>query len=168
MLEDFRTPGDYLQKYHQMIQAAKHSLSPVPRSSRWFLQSFRTFSLSLWAGLGFFRIISGWQISSAKFGWLLMELSQNYVKLLSPSSLSKNTWQNDNLQSRYFNFCLTFTLGCCHYMPSCCHGILLQPGVSPPSDGLLLQLLGEMLLHSPHLTQDPLEFLQQKIHQNIL
>ena len=32
-----------------------------------------------------------------------MELSQNYVKLLSLSSLSKNTWQNENLQSRYFN-----------------------------------------------------------------
>ena len=71
-----------------------------------------------------------------------MELSQNYVKLLSLSSLSKNTWQNDNLQSRYFNFCLTFTLGCCHYMPSCCHGILLQPGVS-------LQLLADASPLSP-------------------
>merc|ERR1711978_707680 len=35
MLEDFRIPGDDLQKYHQMIQAAKHSLSlsPAPEAS---------------------------------------------------------------------------------------------------------------------------------------
>ena len=125
-----------------MIQAAKHSLSPVPRSSRWFLQSFRTFSLSLWAGLGFFRIISGWQISSAKFGWLLMELSQNYVKLLSLSSLSKNTWQNENLQSRYFNSSsLHTTLPSLLAVPKCpvvftvycCSPVFLPPAQWRPS-----------------------------------
>ena len=46
--------GDDLQKYHQMIQAAKHSLSHLLQKllSWWFLQSFRTFSQSLgWAGI---------------------------------------------------------------------------------------------------------------------
>ena len=44
-----RIPGDDLQKYHQMIQAEKHSLSPVPRIffldgtvSSELLQSLRT------------------------------------------------------------------------------------------------------------------------------
>ena len=51
-----RIPGDDLQKYHQMIQAEKHSLSPVPRIffldgtvSSELLQSLRT-GLG-WAGL---------------------------------------------------------------------------------------------------------------------
>ena len=51
-------PGDDLQKYHQMIQAEKHSLSPVPRIffldgtvSSELLQSLRTLSPSL--GWGF-------------------------------------------------------------------------------------------------------------------
>ena len=53
-----RIPGDDLQKYHQMIQAEKHSLSPVPRIffldgtvSSELLQSLRTLSPSL--GWGF-------------------------------------------------------------------------------------------------------------------
>ena len=53
-----RIPGDDLQKYHQMIQAEKHSLSPVPRIffldgtvASELLQSLRTLSPSL--GWGF-------------------------------------------------------------------------------------------------------------------
>ena len=71
-----------------------------------------------------------------------MELSQNYVKLLSLSSLSKNTWQNENLQSRYFNSSsLHTTLPSLLAVPKCpvvftvycCSPVFLPPAQWRPS-----------------------------------
>ena len=84
-----RIPGDDLQKYHQMIQAEKHSLSPVPRIffldgtvSSELLQS-QSQSLG-WAGLGFFFKVtagaSNHRIPAKRQIIFQIELSENSVE----------------------------------------------------------------------------------------
>merc|ERR1711978_140739 len=85
MLEDFRIPGDDLQKYHQMIQAAKHSLSLSPAPEASFLMEllelemisavfFLELLVPVWAGASNHRIPAKRQII------FQIELSENSVE----------------------------------------------------------------------------------------
>ena len=187
MLEDFKIPGEYLQKYHHDSSSKTLSLTCSKKLLSWWNCLFRTFrvcsllELLVWvSGLlqDHFRManficqvsladdslffctlsflpkktisniysqnisIPIFQFNSLTWRRLLMELSQNYVKLLSLSSLSKNTWQNENLQSRYFNSSsLHTTLPSLLAVPKCpvvftvycCSPVFLPPAQWRPS-----------------------------------
>ena len=122
MLEDFRIPGDDLQKYHQMIQAAKHSLS-LTCSRSFFLDGtfrarddfctllellIRVWALRRWPAKR--QIIFEIELSensvenarkTADFG---IELSENFNRWPGPTLLCLHSLVHGLSESKGFSF----------------------------------------------------------------